>query len=110
MSLREAQLLKNNPDRRTWGGGPQPEFRVTMTLTLQDADQLWEAARKRLLAAPSGSEDIVEETIGPREAPHLVDCIALLCAPLPVAGCFVDDYWIDWMPGLPGNGHGNLAA
>lgn len=101
MKKRDAQLLKNDPDRRVWGMGAQPEFRVTVTLTLSDADRLWHAARARLLAAPGGCEEMVEETIGPAEAPQLADCVALLCAPSLVPGCSVDDYWVDAMPGLP---------
>lgn len=101
MDPRETQMLKNDPDRRVWGMGPQPEFRVSVTLTLTDADRLWHAARERLLAAPGGCDELVEETIGPMEAPQLADCVALLCAPALVPGCSVDDYWVDAMPGLP---------
>ncbi len=101
MDPRETHLLKNDPDRRVWGMGPQPEFRVNVTLTLTDATRLWSAARDRLLAAPGASEELVEETIGPMEAPRLADCVALLCAPALVPGCSVDDYWVDAMPGLP---------
>ncbi len=101
MDPRETQQLKNDPDRRVWGTGAQPEFRVSVTLTLTDADRLWHAARERLLAAPGGCEELVEETIGPVEAPQLADCVALLCAPALVPGCSVDDYWVDAMPGLP---------
>lgn len=101
MDPRETQLLKNDPDRRVWGTGTQPEFRVSVTLTLTDATCLWNAARARLLAAPGGCEEMVEETIGPMEAPQLADCVALLCAPSLVPGCSVDDYWVDAMPGLP---------
>ena len=104
MDPREVHALKNDPDRRAWGTGPQAEFRVTVTLTLTDAEQLWHAARARLLAATGGSDALVEETIGPLEAPQLADCVALLCAPAPVNGCSVDDYWVDWMPGLPSKG------
>lgn len=45
MDPRETQLLKNDPDRRVWGTGTQPEFRVSVTLTLTDATCLWNAAR-----------------------------------------------------------------
>jgi hypothetical protein len=102
MDLRDAHNLKNDPDRRVWGMGAQPEFRVSVTLTLTDAERLWNAARTRLLAAPGGCEAMVEETIGPVEAPQLADCVALLCAPALVPGCSVDDFWVDAMPGLPG--------
>ncbi len=102
MDPRETDGLKNTPDRRVWGMGPQPEFRVTITLALTDAERLWRAARDRLLASPGGSEELVEETIGPVEAPQLDDCIALLCAPAALPGCSVDDFWVDSMPGLPG--------
>ncbi|QDX25744.1 hypothetical protein FPZ54_06740 [Sphingomonas suaedae] len=101
MDPRESHGLKNDPDRRVWGMGPQPEFRVTVTLALSDAERLWNAARDRLLAAPGGCDEMVEETIGPVEAPQLADCIALLCAPSLVPGCSVDDFWVDAMPGLP---------
>ncbi|MFL9841601.1 hypothetical protein ABS767_11550 [Sphingomonas sp. ST-64] len=102
MDPRETHGLKNDPDRRAWGMGPQPEFRVTVTLALTDAERLWAAARDRLLAAPGSNRELIEETIGPAEAPQLADCIALLCAPSQVPGCSVDDFWVDAMPGLPG--------
>lgn len=67
-----------------------------------------------MLAAPGGCEEMVEETIGPMEAPQLADCVALLCAPSLVPGCSVDDYWVDAMPGLPDlqgrPGEGAIAA
>lgn len=99
MDLRDMMSLKNQPDRRRWGMGPEPTFRVNVTLTLEDAANLWLAARERLLAAPGGNADLVDETIGPFEAPQLADCIALLYAPHSLPGCSVDDYWVDAMPG-----------
>lgn len=101
MDFREIHSLRDVPDRRMREHGPQPEFRVSVSLRLMDAQRLWIAARERLLAAPGSSEDIVEETIGPVEAPQIADCIALLCAPDRMPGCSVDDFWVDSLPGIP---------
>ncbi|MBW4330461.1 hypothetical protein KY084_06180 [Stakelama sp. CBK3Z-3] len=100
MNPAEAKAI-NEPDRRVWIYGPEPEYRVHFSMTLSDARALWRAAREQLLQAPGGSQALVEETIGSEVTPAVSDCIALLCAPRGVAGCSVNDFWVDSMPGLP---------
>tara|TARA_B100000678_G_C18161861_1_gene483389 strand:+ start:289 stop:621 length:333 start_codon:yes stop_codon:yes gene_type:complete len=100
MNPAEARAI-NNPDRRVWIYGPEPEYRVHVSMTIGDPAALWRAARDHLLAAPGGSAKLVEETIGTEAAPFVGDCVALLCAPRALAGCSVNDFWVDTLPGLP---------
>lgn len=39
--------------------------------------------------------DDVIDVLGPSEDPSLNDCIATLLKPETVAGCLLDDFWID---------------
>lgn len=80
----------------------QPEYRLNVTLVVTDPSALWSAAAARAMAAPGMTVENVLDTIGPREAPCVADCIAMLALPIAVAGCAVDDVWIDALPGLPG--------
>ena len=80
---------------------PQPEYRVNVTLAVTDLAALWSAAAAKAMAAPGMTIGDVLDTIGPREAPSVADCIAMLMTPIAVAGCAVDDFWIDCLPGLP---------
>lgn len=82
-------------------GDAQPEYRITMTLAVDDLAALWSAAAAKAMAAPAMRIEDVLDTIGPREAPSVADCIAMLVAPVAVAGCAVDDFWIDCLPNLP---------
>ena len=70
------------------------QFRVSLTLSIADADALWVAAAAKGVAAGLVHED-VEELIGPREDPGLADCIALLTAPVPLAGCRLGDFLVE---------------
>ena len=91
----ETRGLNHRPDRRGPAQGVDPEYRITVSLAVTDAAGLWHAARDRLLAAPGGSEEMVEETIGSVDDPQVADCLALLCAPTQIAGCAVEDYWVN---------------
>lgn len=96
-------------DGQTVPIGPQPQFRVTLTFVLDDAIALWSAARQRLLADGTTTDEMVHETIGPPDAPSLADCLAVLCDPgaflrtVPVPGCHADDFWVDSILALPGH-------
>jgi hypothetical protein len=70
------------------------QFRVSLTLSVADADTLWLAALDSGLAAGLTHQD-VEEMIGPREDPALADCIAMLTAPAPLAGCRLGDFLVE---------------
>jgi hypothetical protein len=70
------------------------QFRVSLTLSVTDADALWVAAVDRGVAAGLAHED-VEEIVGPREDPALADCIAMLTAPAPLAGCRLGDFLVE---------------
>jgi hypothetical protein len=66
-------------------------FSVTVTLSVDDAAALWNAAAERGLAAGMTLGDVLD-TIGPREDPAIADCIAMLAAPQPLAGCTLEDF------------------
>lgn len=68
------------------------EYRVTLTLSVEDAHALWSAAAERAMRAPGMTLADVLDTIGPREDPSIAECIAMLAAPAPIAGCALDDY------------------
>ena len=70
------------------------QFRVSLTLSVGDADALWVAAADKGVAAGLAHED-VEELIGPREDPGLADCIAMLTAPAPLVGCRLGDFLVE---------------
>jgi hypothetical protein len=73
----------------------QPEYQINVTIAVADPQALWTAAAARLLDAPDMTLDDVLDMIGPREDPSIGDCIATLAQPVAVAGCKMDDYWID---------------
>ncbi len=77
---------------------PQPEFRVSLTLSISDTRALWTAAAARLLAVAGTTMDEVIEVIGPSEDPSPRDCLAALTKPDVLPGCVLDDFWIDGLP------------
>lgn len=81
--------------------GIQPQYRVNFTLAVSDVHALWAAAAARLLEAPGMTPDDVVEMIGPREDPAISDCIATLAKPDAMAGCLLDDFWIDGFAKTP---------
>jgi hypothetical protein len=85
----------------TGEAGAQPEYRINVTVAVNDIAQLWSAAAARAMTAPGMRIEDVLDTIGPREAPSVRDCLAMLAVPGAIPGCRVDDFWIDSMPGLP---------
>ena len=101
----EIRGLRHDAGQRTCG--PQPEYRLSLTLVLDDPEALWRAAVAQLRGDALSDEDIID-TIGPADAPDIAACIIALCAPAMLAtrdylpGCRADDFWIDAMPGLPG--------
>jgi hypothetical protein len=80
---------------------PQPEFRISLTLAVTDAQALWTAAAAKLLCSPGMSLDDVLDVIGPREDPSIIDCVALMAKPIALPGCMLDDFWIDCLQGCP---------
>jgi len=107
MDPREFNHANLSAGTGTGTGGAQPEYRVSITLAVNDVARLWSAAAAKAMAAPGMRIEDVLDTIGPREAPSVPDCIAMLAAPGPLAGCALDDFWVDCMPGLPS--HAELA-
>jgi hypothetical protein len=69
-----------------------------LTLSVTDANALWVAAVDSGVAAGLAHED-VEEIVGPREDPALADCIAMLTAPAPLAGCRLGDFLVEDLAG-----------
>lgn len=81
--------------------GIQPEYRISLTLAVSDGRALWTAAAARLLASSGMTFDDVVEMIGPCEDPSISDCIATLVKPDGLAGCLLDDFWVDAFPNTP---------
>jgi hypothetical protein len=67
-------------------------FTVTLTLNVEDAGALWNAAAEKALQAPGMTLADVLDTLGPREDPSIADCIAMLTAPAAIPGCALDDF------------------
>ncbi len=67
------------------------EYRVTLTLSVADAQALWTAAAERALQAPGMTLGDVLDTLGPREDPSIADCIAMLAVPNAIPGCSLED-------------------
>jgi len=80
---------------------PQPEYRVSLTLAVLDPQALWAAAAAKLLCAADMTLVDVLDVIGPREDPSITDCIAAMAKPTALAGCLLDDFWIDGLHGCP---------
>lgn len=78
--------------------GPQPTYRVNLTLAVTDPDALWRSALEKGLESPGMDLAALVDVLGPREDPSIADCIALLTAPRPLPGCSIPDYWIDHVP------------
>ncbi|NIJ20825.1 hypothetical protein FHS95_002517 [Sphingomonas naasensis] len=72
-------------------------FTATLTLTVDDAEALWNAAAEKALQAGMALSDVLD-TIGPREDPAIGDCLAMLLVPAGVAGCALDDFAVDATP------------
>lgn len=64
-------------------------YLLTLSLSVEDDAALWQAAAALAMAAPGMTIDDVAETIGPREAPNVGDCLALLLEPERFAGCAI---------------------
>ncbi|MFM9977373.1 MAG: hypothetical protein ACKVOP_04920 [Sphingomonadaceae bacterium] len=75
--------------------GNRAEFRLTFAISIGDPQALWAAAAASLLNHPDMTLGDVLDTIGPREDPSVEDCITALATPLTIAGCAVEDFWID---------------
>lgn len=84
------------------GAEPQPEYRVTLTLTVRHADALWDAAVSRAMNVPDTLLEDVVDVIGPREDPSISDCLTMLMLPRVLPGCEPDDFWVDSLPGHSG--------
>jgi hypothetical protein len=67
-------------------------FIVTIALTVDDAQTLWDAAADLARAAPGMTTADVLDTIGPREDPALINCISMLTAPRGIGGCALETY------------------
>ena len=72
----------------------QPEYRISLTLAVEDGGALWDAAAVRMLATGLSQHQLAER-IGLREDPSIKDCILALALPSGVAGCRFEDAWID---------------
>lgn len=78
-------------------------YTVIFSLTVEDVPALWSAAANRALSMPGTTLDDVMDTIGSREDPSIEDCLSMLVAPAPIAGCLLEDFDIR---AAPFDGHG----
>ncbi|WP_298675572.1 hypothetical protein [uncultured Sphingomonas sp.] len=71
-------------------GGVGTVCTINIELNVSNAEALWQAAARRALSSAIGLTPAdVEDTIGPREAPSIADCIAMLIPPSDLAGCTI---------------------
>lgn len=81
--------------------GPQPEYRISLTLSVADASALWTAAATCLLAAPGMTLDDAIDVIGPCQDPSILECLTAIACPAAMAGCQLDDFWVDGLKSRP---------
>ncbi|HVF93507.1 MAG TPA: hypothetical protein VM900_04265 [Sphingomonas sp.] len=62
-------------------------YLLTLSLSVENASSLWEAAAALAMTAPGMTMDDVVDTIGPRTMPSIDDCLTLLLQPERFAGC-----------------------
>jgi len=68
------------------------EYRISLSLSVDDPQALWAAAAAAGLASPGMSKDEVVDTIGSGEDPEIADCLMLLLQPPRIAGVAFDDF------------------
>jgi hypothetical protein len=74
---------------------PAGELQLILTLCVDDAEKLWNAAVQRCAQVAEGlTLDEIVETIGPREDPSIEDCIKMLALSSTLAGCTIADILI----------------
>lgn len=73
-------------------GAQAATYKVTLTIDISDVEALWAAAAERAMAAPGMTLGDILDTIGPREDPMIAECIAMLAAPRPIAGCQLEAF------------------
>ena len=75
---------------------PTSEFRVTLTVSINDVAALWTAAAAKVIATvPGATFDDVVEMAGPSEDPSIEDCLAILTSPTAISGCALDEFKIE---------------
>jgi len=62
---------------------------VALRIEVTDPAALWSAAAARALAAPGTTINDVIDTLGPREDPHIGDCLLMLMLPGSIDGAVV---------------------
>jgi hypothetical protein len=68
----------------------KPGYLLTLSLSIDDPARLWDAAATLAMASPGMTMEDVADTIGPRAAPNIDDCLALLLQPERFTGCALD--------------------
>ncbi len=81
--------------------GPQPTYRIHLTLAVTDPALLWRSAFDKGLQSPGMDIAALVDVLGPREDPAVAECIAMLTAPRAIPGCLIPDFWIDHIPAPP---------
>lgn len=86
------------------GDEPRPVYRITLTLSIDDAHELWSAAAAHAMQFPGMRLQDALDIIGPREDPSIEDCLALLASPPALAGCTPSDFEVERAAPLPLDG------
>ena len=78
---------------------PRPAYRITLTLSIDDAHALWSAAAAHAMQFPGMRLQDALDIIGPREDPAIEDCLALLASPPALTGCTLSDFEVEPLDG-----------
>lgn len=102
MPVHESSHAEGRKSENGCGGSDlQAQYKVNLTLVLNDPAVLWSAAATKGIKVMGMAINDVLDIIGPREKPALAQCISILIRPDSIPGCSVDDFWIDFIPDLP---------
>lgn len=71
------------------------EVRISLVLSVQDSEALWDAAAIKGLSAPGMRLSDIIDVIGPREDPAIAECVAMLAQPAQMAGCSLERFDIE---------------
>ncbi len=79
-------------------------YLLSLSLAIDDPAPLWDAAATLAMESPGMTMEDVADTIGPRAAPNIEDCLTLLLQPERFKGCALKSLDIARLkPPLPTN-------
>ena len=70
-------------------------IQVTFSVSVFDQRTLWDSAVMKALSTSSLRIGDLINVIGPREDPHLAECIASLAQPAEIPGCALEDFDVE---------------